>query len=91
MSRRGKQLWAAGEIRRGQRQNTEREREWVVGRDKDGGRESAKTAAGKFRTCQKRAQYNNLETHKVVSQHFVVVIVRLLFLLLLLLPHGIFI
>lgn len=64
--------------------------EWSeVGIDKDGGRESAKTAAGKFRTCQKRAQYNNLETHKVVSQHFVVVIVALL--LLLLLPHGIFI
>lgn len=83
MSRRGKQLWAAGEVKGGQRQNTERERE----RDKDGGRESAKTAAGKFRTCQKRAQYNNLETHKVVSQHFVVVIVGLL----LLLPHGIFI
>lgn len=80
-------------LERGQRQSREREREgegWSeVGRDKEGRRESAKTAAGKFRTCQKRAQYNNLETHKVVSQHFVVVIVELL--LLLLLPHGVFI
>lgn len=91
MSRRGKQLWATGEVREGTK-TKQREGEVCseVGRDKEGRRESAKTAAGKFRTCQKRAQYNNLETHKVVSHHFVVVIVELL-LFLLLLPHGVFI